>query len=84
MARGGGWCSLDPVAVVPAVVYILVYTGGDALFNGIGSFLCALELSLCFLELDPGECRNSLEFLIVKNVFLGILLGSFPLYPDNR
>jgi len=46
--------------------------------------LCALELGLCILELDPGECRNSLEFLIVKNVFLGILLGSLPLYPGNK
>jgi len=77
-------CSLDPGTVVPVVVYIVVYTGEGALFNGICSLLRALELNLCILELDPGECGNSLKFLIVKNVFLRVLSGRTPLYPDNK
>jgi len=78
------WFSLDPVTVVPIVIWFVIYSGNDALFYSICSILRALELSLGILELDPGECRNSLEFLIVKNVFLGVLLGRFSPYPDNE
>ena len=76
--------SLNPGIVIPIVVCVFVISGDDALFYSICSLLCALELSFCILELDPGEFRNPLKFLIVKNVFLRILLGRSPLYPDNK
>ena len=77
-------CSLDPGTVIPVVVYILICPGEDTLFYSIRSLLRALELGLGILELDPGERRNSLKFLIIKNVFLGVSLGRSPLYPDNK
>jgi len=77
-------CSLNPGTVVPVVIRILVDPGNDAVFYSICGLLCALEFSLGILELDSGECRNPLKFLIVKNVFLGALLSRSPLYPGRK
>ena len=70
--------SLDPAALTVIVLNIIKFR---VLAHGLSSRVRAHELSACIFEFDVRKLGYAFEFLVVEDIFVGMLSGYAALYP---